>query len=205
MDRPLGHAIGNALATREALDCLVGNGPDDLAEVTCALVGEMLVLGGLAPDPGAGAIRAAHVLARGGALDRMATLVSAQGGDPAVVLEPARLERAPEHGVLEAPRAGWIRAVEPRALGYGVMALGGARGALDDALDPRVGFVVHVAPGDRVESGQPMGEVHAANPSDLLEGLATLQAAVDLGPEPGPSPLPLICGRVSHGTSPGAG
>ena len=50
MDRPLGRAVGNALETREAMECLAGGGPTELAEVTVALVGEMLALGGLAKD-----------------------------------------------------------------------------------------------------------------------------------------------------------
>ena len=54
MDQVLGRNVGNALEVVEAVDYLTGEGTRDprLHEVTMALAGEMLALGGLAPERG---------------------------------------------------------------------------------------------------------------------------------------------------------
>ena len=44
MDRPLGHACGNALEAEESVNALRGEGPDDLMAVTMAEAEEMLML-----------------------------------------------------------------------------------------------------------------------------------------------------------------
>jgi pyrimidine-nucleoside phosphorylase len=196
MDRPLGHAVGNGLETAEAFRCLAGEGPDDLVEVTVALAGEMLLLGGLVRDAAAGREAAQAALSSGRAVERMARMVSLQGGDGEVVLAPSRLPQAPARATATAPRDGTVHQVHPVPLGYGVIELGGGRRRLDDSIDPRVGFVLRVRPGDRVAAGAPLGDVHAASEEDARRGAGVLEAAVEIGEGAAPTPLPLVGERI---------
>ena len=50
MDEPLGYAIGNLLEVEEVTDCLKGNGPADVMEVTYYLASRMLLLAGVCRD-----------------------------------------------------------------------------------------------------------------------------------------------------------
>ncbi len=196
MDAPLGRAIGNGLETREALACLGGDGPEDLAELCSCLTGEMLFRGGLAPTPDSGAGRATEALEQGVGLEGMRKLVELQGGDPHVVDDPTRIPSAPEVATLEAAGGGVVTRVSPVALGYGVVELGGGRRRMGDPVDLRVGFVLHAKPGDRLEKGDPIGEVHAADASGLGVGLATLSRAVEIGEEAPFRSRPLVIERV---------
>lgn len=199
MDAPLGRAVGNGLETREALDCLRGEGPASVTELSLALAGEMLWTGGLAPTPGDGVTLAKRALTDGRGLERLARLVEAQGGDPRVVEDPALLPRAPFRGVVEVSGGGFVQAVDPLALGHGVVELGGGRSRVEDEVDLRVGFRLDVSPGDRVEAGAVLGEVHAADASGLERGRNTLRRAVAVGPDLPPPALPLVRARILDG------
>jgi pyrimidine-nucleoside phosphorylase len=196
MDAPLGRAIGNGLETREALECLGGEGPEDLVELCLSLIGEMLFRGGVASTPDSGAGRASKALEEGVGLERMRKLVELQGGDPGVVDDPSLMPLAPEVATLEAIGGGFVTRVSPLSLGYGVVELGGGRRRMKDPVDLRVGFILHARPGDRLEKGDPIGEVHAADASGLLVGLATLARAVEIGEEAPPPSRPLVIERV---------
>ncbi len=197
MDRPLGRALGNALETREAIACLRGEGPPDLRELTLELAAEMAVQGGSRRDHGAARADAVRALDEGRALERFARMVRAQGGDPAVIDHPDRLPRAETVVACRASRSGIVEAVSPRALGWGVVELGGGRRAVGDRVHPGVGFVLEVSPGDPVRPGDLLGEVHAASVADGERGRQVLERAIVVGE--GPARLaPLISHRVTR-------
>jgi pyrimidine-nucleoside phosphorylase len=198
MGVPLGRAVGNCLETREALGCLKGEGPQDLVDLSVALVGEMLFLGRITESPEAGAAQARVALEGGLAVDRMARMVELQGGDPSVVENTERLPRAPTIQKVFADSSGVVQEVSPMALGYGVVELGGGRRRMDDSVDLRVGFTLSVRPGDQVSRGDLLGEVHAADESGARRGAAILQGAVRLSDDPPGSSSPLIVDRIGQ-------
>jgi pyrimidine-nucleoside phosphorylase len=196
MDRPLGRACGNALEVEEAILGLRGEGPEDLMTVTYALGVEMLLLAKVTTsrDEALDMLRAA--ISSGRAAERFQQIIEAQGGNPAVVDDPAVLPQAGECEIFRAPRRGFVARVEPRGVGRGVVALGGGRETLDDELDPAAGFVITARPGRWVESGEPLATVFAANSVGVAAGRAALRGAIEIADEAEP-PLPLISHRVS--------
>jgi pyrimidine-nucleoside phosphorylase len=196
MDRPLGRACGIALEVEEAINALRREGPPDLLEVTYALGAEMLVLGGGYPDHAA-ARRAMEVaISSGRAVRQFARIIEEQGGNPSVVEDPAVLPQARQCELFEAPHAGIVSQVEPRAVGRGVVALGGGRARMDDRIDPSVGFVISAKPGDLVEKGEPLATVFARDGDGVRAGMAALGRAVVISDE-GDPPMPLVTHRVS--------
>jgi thymidine phosphorylase len=132
----------------------------------------------------------------GRAAERFQQIVEAQGGNPAVVDDPAILPQAGECEIFRAPRRGFVARVEPRAVGRGVVALGGGRETGDGDLDPAVGFVITARPGAWVEAGEPLATVFAANAVGIAAGRAALRNAIVIADEADP-PLPLVSHRVS--------
>jgi pyrimidine-nucleoside phosphorylase len=195
MDRPLGRACGNALEMEEAIEGLRGSGPPDVMEVTYALGAEMLVLVGAAPG-----LREARALledsvASGRALETFAGVIEAQGGNPAVIEDPGVLPQARAVEVYRAEASGIVSAVEPRRIGRAIVELGGGRTAVEDAVDPTVGFVITVKPGDPVRAGEPIASIFARDDAGIAIGTAALREAVTIGDDG--TLLPLISHRIT--------
>lgn len=195
MDRPLGHACGNALEVEEAIAGLQGEGPPDLMEVTMVLGVEMLRLARPDLDATAAQVRLLHALSSGAALAKLRELIEVQGGNPAVVDDPALLPQAPFRAVYAAPGDGIVAEVRPRSIGRGITELGGGRRQVSDRIDPAVGFVITAKPGRRVARGEPLATVYARDEQGLTRGLGVLGRAIVLGD--GADPLPLVSHRVT--------
>jgi pyrimidine-nucleoside phosphorylase len=191
MDRPLGHACGNALEVAEAIEVLKGAGPADLIEVTMALGAAMLVLAAAASSQEAARTMMADAINSGRALIKLEEIIAAQGGDSGVVRDPGRLPRAAHTETFVAKREGVIQSVDPRAIGYGVVALGGGRRNMEDRIDPSVGFVITAKPGLHVAKDQSLATIHARSKEDLTLGRSILEGAIVIG-DSQVNPLPLL-------------
>jgi thymidine phosphorylase len=132
----------------------------------------------------------------GRAAEKLQEIIEAQGGNPGVVEDPAVLPQAQACELFEAPRRGFIAQVEPRAIGRGLVALGGGRTRMEDVVDPTVGFVITARPGDWVEAGEPLATVFARDAAGIDAGCAALRDAIRIADE-AEHPLPLISHRVT--------
>ena len=166
MSQPLGEAVGNALEVRETVQVLRGERRGRVRDL--AMYFAARALEHLEPCRFEEGLRMAETsLDDGSALERFAAMVSAQGGDARVADDPDTvLPRAPVVRVLTAERDGWLAAIETEEIGSTAVDLGAGRRRKSDAIDPSVGIVVRTKIGDRVRSGQPIGEVHARTETD---------------------------------------
>ncbi len=189
MDGPLGHAIGNALEVREAVETLRGHGPADLTELCLRLAGQMLILGEKVATVEEGVALARRALADGSALRTFQDLIEAQGGPPA--FEGAGLAEAPIQAPAPAPAGGYVERVDALALGLLARDLGAGRATKSDIIDPAVGLVAHRKAGDAVQPGEPLATLHLARPDGRESLVARCVAAYTIGDTP-PAPRPLI-------------
>ncbi len=184
MNEVLGTTAGNALEVQETLDYLTGAAREPrLHAVTLALAAQMLHLGGLADSFAAGHDQAEQALTSGAAAERFAQMVAALGGPPDV-LKTAGLPAAPVQRVVPAPRAGVLAALDVRALGWAVVALGGGRRVASDRVDPRVGLSHVRSLGAALQTGEPLALVHAADAATADAAVRAVLAACTLA-EPG--------------------
>jgi pyrimidine-nucleoside phosphorylase len=189
MSQPLGEAVGNALDIVEAVEVLRGERPGRLADLTLefAVAAQVSLLG---MDAGEARRRADGALSSGEALESFRRMVEAQGGDPAVVDDPAAvLPAAPVAAPLDAERTGFLSAVDAEAVGRTAVALGAGRRRKGDPIDPSVGIVLRAKVGDRLEEGRPIGEIHARDEKFAAAAAAAVNAALtvsDARPETPP-------------------
>jgi thymidine phosphorylase len=179
MSTPLGHAVGNAVEVAESVEVLRGAGPADVVELTLALAREMLSLAGVDTDP-------AQVLASGAAYETWCRMIAAQGGDP-----EAELPKPQHVHVVAAPRTGVLTRLDALGVGVAAWRLGAGRARKEDPVQAAAGILCHVKPGDRVEEGAPLLELHTDTPDAVDGALQSLENAYDIATE-APAKTPLV-------------
>ncbi len=193
MSQPLGDAVGNALDIAEAVGVLRGERRGRLAELTMMFAAQAQeALLGISESEAAE--RAERALGSGEALEAFGRMVEVQGGDPRVVDDPGSvLPAAPVVTRIIAESVGVLSAVDAEEIGHAAVLLGAGRERKGDAIDPAVGVVLHPKIGDRIEAGDPMGEIHARDDAAAEVAARRVLAALTLTDEP-VEPPPLVYG-----------
>ncbi len=190
MDRPLGIAAGNANEIAETFDVLKGRGPADVLEVTRAQAERLLVMSGKFDESSANA-RLTETLKSGAALEQARKWVAAQGGDPAVVDDYAKLPQPKTTVEVKAPRSGYIAHMDTYQAGMFTVDLGAGRKKADDVIDYAAGVMFDRKTGDAVRAGEPIARIQLGSKRDAEELRARFLAFVEFSDAP-PEPRLLV-------------
>ncbi len=198
MNEPLADAAGNALEIETCLAYLRGEKAGTrLDQVVVAFAAEMLVAAGIATHKVEAEALVRRALESGAAMERFALMVHRLSG-PADFVDrsEAYLEKAPAVVPVPAAREGYLTACETREIGMAVIALGGGRSRPDNRIDHRVGLSDLLPLGTKVQKGEPVAFVHAANLSQaeaMRERIGGLYTIGDVAPDP----RPVVISRIT--------
>ncbi len=203
MDVPLGRGVGNWPEVVESIRCLRGEteGVEDLMEVTLALAGEMLHLGGVADSPEAGRAQAQAAIASGAAFEKWGALVEAQGGEVSALHHPDQRPGQPAPVEVKAPDTaqGYIAGIDALAIGYAAVDLGAGRRTKEDAVDPTAGLVLLKKPGEAVQPGDVLAQLFSRKGSQAVADITMqVQGAFSYAASP-PVATSLVLDRYTAG------
>jgi len=177
MDQPLGEAVGNWNEAHEAHRVLMGEGPQDIAELSIAQAGLMLMQGGAAASFNEGIEMATENLGNGAAHAVFLQMIAAQGGD-VKALDESR--QAAYSGTVCAASDGILSGIDAFEIGLTSVQLGAGRQNVEDKIDPYAGFTFHKKLGDVVRKGEPIVTAHAEREVLLGPAIERAGAAIDI-------------------------
>lgn len=170
MEQPLGRAVGNTNEVIEAIECLKGQGPSDVMEVTAVLIARMLVQAGLATSAEEGLQLFTAVIEDGTALKTFRSMIQWQGGDVSVIDDYSRFPQ-PNHNAAFIAENGvnvYVSGIDAHLVGEAARILGAGRSHAEDVIDPSVGIYFEKKVGDLVRPGEPLARIEY-NDSGRLE------------------------------------
>jgi thymidine phosphorylase len=180
MSQPLATRSGNSLEVIEAIEYLTGHRcPERLDQVTRSLAQQMLLSSGLAADVSAAQALIDRALGSGEAAERFGKMVAQLGG-PRDLLEQgaSHFAKAPFVAPLLCEQSGYLSAMNCRAMGMAVVALGGGRVKPGDKIDHRVGLSGWRELGDQLRVGEPLVTIHANSQQSWEQAAARIKGAV---------------------------
>jgi len=180
MDRPLGHAIGNALEIREVIDTLKGHGPEDLTHECIIMAAHMLVLSHIC-DYETALSRVQEALDSGAALERLRMMIDAQDGDSRVIDDESILTIGQFTYDVIAPQDGYIIHMNTEQCGIASVMLGAGRTVKDGPIDYSAGIVMHKKTGDAVRMGERIATLYASDESLFTNAAQNYLEAITIG------------------------
>ncbi len=162
MNQPLGKKSGLFNEIEESIDCLKGEGPDDVMKVVYHLGKQALLQQG-DRNP-LDTMKSA--IYNGRAFEKFREIVIAHDGY-LTSLKTKSLHTPTCQFSVKSPETGVIQSIDTLALGKAIVQLGGGRIQKTDVIDPTAGFTIYKKIGESVEEGEVVIEFYCSTNSKL--------------------------------------
>jgi pyrimidine-nucleoside phosphorylase len=177
MNQPLGYAVGNALEVMEVSQTLQNAGPSDLTRLSLELAARMIYLGRITNSLEEAREVAQNMLLDGSGYRKLKEVIAAQGGNPAVLDRFELLPNATGAREITSPRGGYISAIEAEYIGMASSMIGAGRDTKEDGIDPAVGVILEVKPGQKVDAGSVLCRLYYTNDQRVEEAAQLVEDA----------------------------
>lgn len=175
MNNPLGNYIGNWLEVLETEECLKGNFPKDLYDLTVNLAAEILIMTNRVPTKEAAIESINKVLSNGTAYENFIKWVEFQGGN----LSKSHSENGnTSMYVVKSEKAGTIESFDTKALGFAAIELGAGRKKPDDELDLTAGIKLLKKQNDQFDKGEALAVIYGREKNKFEAAEAIIRRAI---------------------------
>ena len=179
MEQPLGHTVGNALEIMEVSQTLQGQGPTDLSGLAVELAARMIYISDTTISMDDAREKAASVIEDGSALQVLASVIGAQGGDPDVLTDFVKLPNPQGALPITSPRDGYVSKINAEDIGRAAVLLGGGwPGPGEEGQhDPAVGIVIEAKVGQQVFNNTGLCSLYYNDDTNLEEAQQLVEDA----------------------------
>ena len=174
MSVPLGRTVGNFLEIEETVECLQGNGPEDVMELTYALGAQMLLLAGKAKTEDDAIEMQKKAVESGKALECFLSNVRTQGGNPERLMSQIGRRRSEFRKEIRAKKDGYL-SLDAFKTGLSGVYLGVGRNRSDESVCADAGIVMHRKTGDLVKAGDLILEAFGRDEQSLGPAVRMLE------------------------------
>lgn len=180
MNQPLGTHIGNWLEVVESVNILKGEVKNDLYELSIALAGAMIFLGGKTASLKDGNELAKQLIENGRAFEKFLQIVKAQSGNISYLKNLEKYPKPKYKDVIKMNESGYLSKIDNYEIGMAASMLGAGRMTKEDVIDPKAGIIFTAKLGDKINGGDVVGEIFSDEKYRLAEAKKRILEALVL-------------------------
>ena len=191
MSQPLGRYAGLGCEIIESINCLKGDGPNDLIELSLELGSKVLLQSKKAENNNEAKKKMLETINDGSALKKFEEMIIAQGGN----FEQLQMSQSNTKNKLYicSDRDGYISSMDTEKIGWALVEMGCGRRRDKDILDFSAGIKFNVKVGETVKKGEKIYTLFGENIKKLESAKLMLHKTFNISSETILKPKLILC------------